>query len=108
MWFLRNIVWMVVLCLVFWFSYLNWEQEVALLRLPGGLAFANLNLVVAMFGAFVAGMIAAMLASLLHVIRLRADQARLARESKDLKRELEQLRNLPIEDLALGEPREGR
>ncbi|HEU4335419.1 MAG TPA: LapA family protein [Candidatus Eisenbacteria bacterium] len=108
MWFLRNIVWIVVLCLVFWFSYLNWEQQVSLLQLPGGLAFVNLNLVVAMFGAFVAGMLAALLASLVHVIRIRADQSRLERETKDLKRELSQLRNLPIEDLGLGESGEAR
>jgi uncharacterized integral membrane protein len=108
MWFLRNIVWIVVLCLVFWFSYLNWEQQVALLQLPGGMLFRDLNLVVAMFGAFIAGMVAALLASLVHVIRLRADQSRLERESKDLKRELEQLRNLPLEDLALGETGEMR
>ncbi len=108
MWFLRNIVWIVVLCLIFWFSYLNWEQQVALLQLPGGLVFRDLNLVVAMFGAFIAGTIAALLASVVHAIRIRADQARLERESKDLKRELEQLRNLPIEDLGLGESGEPR
>jgi uncharacterized integral membrane protein len=103
MWFLRNMVWLVVLCLIFWFSYLNWEQQVTLLQLPGGMAFRDLNLVVAMFGAFIAGTVAALLASLVHVIRIRADNARMERDSKDLKRELEQLRNLPIEGLGLGE-----
>jgi hypothetical protein len=53
-------------------------------------------------------MVAALLASLVHVIRIRADQSRLERETKDLKRELAQLRNLPIEDLGLGESGEAR
>ena len=101
MWFLRNVIWIVVLCLVFWFSYLNWEQRVYLLQLPGGAVFHNLALVVAMFGAFVAGMVAALLATLFHVIRLHADRTRMLRDVADLKNELNQLRNLPVEGLVL-------
>ena len=108
MWFLRNIIWIVVLCLVFWFSYLNWEQRVLLLQLPGGMIFRDLSLVVAMFGAFVAGMIGALLATLFHVIRLHADRRRMSREAQDLRNELGQLRNLPLEDLPVGEAREPR
>jgi uncharacterized integral membrane protein len=101
MWFLRNIIWIVVLCLVFWFSYLNWEQRVLLLQLPGGAVFHDLSLVVAMFGAFVAGMVGALLATLFHVIRLHADRNRMLRDVADLKNELNQLRNLPVEGLVL-------
>jgi len=108
MWFLRNVIWIVVLCLVFWFSYLNWDQQVALLQLPGGTVFRDLHLVAAMYGAFVAGMLAALLANLLHVVRLHADRRRMARENQDLRDELSQLRNLPVEDLAIGEGREPR
>jgi Mn2+/Fe2+ NRAMP family transporter len=108
MWFLRNIIWIVVLCLVFWFSYLNWEQRVFLLQLPGGATFRDLSLVVAMFGAFVAGMAAALLSTLFHVIRLHADRQRRARDLQDLKNELNQLRNLPVEGLALEVGKEPR
>jgi len=108
MWFLRNVIWLVVLCLIYWFSYLNWDQRVVLLTLPGGFAFPNLHLVAAMFGAFVAGMVATLLANLIHVIRIHADRARAARENRDLRNELSQLRNLPIEDLPTGEERETR
>jgi uncharacterized integral membrane protein len=108
MWFLRNVIWIVVLCLVFWFSYLNWDQRVLLLTLPGGIVFRDLHLVVAMFGAFIAGMVAALLANLVHAVRLHADRSRMARESQDLRNELNQLRNLPVEDLVVGEGREPR
>jgi len=108
MWFLRNVIWLAVFCLVFWFSYLNWDQRVALLTLPGGLVFRDLHLVAAMFGAFVAGMVATLLANLIHVIRIHADRSRAARENQDLRNELSQLRNLPIEDLPAGEGHEPR
>jgi hypothetical protein len=108
MWFLRNVIWLVVLCLVFWFSYLNWDQRVALLTLPGGLVFRDIHLVAAIFGAFVAGMVATLLANLIHVIRIHADRARSARENQDLRKELSQLRNLPVEGLPAGEERETR
>ncbi len=108
MWFLRNIIWLVVLCLVFWFSYLNWDQTVPLLTLPGGLVFKEIHLVGAMFGAFVVGMLATLLANLIHVIRLHADRSRSARETADLRKELGQLRNLPIEGFPPAEEREPR
>jgi uncharacterized integral membrane protein len=106
MWFLRNIIWIVVLCLVFWFSYLNWDQRVAALYLPGGMTFKDLHLVGAMFGAFIAGAVAALLANLFHVVRMHADRSRMARENQDLRNELSQLRNLPVADLSIGEPHE--
>jgi uncharacterized integral membrane protein len=108
MWFLRNIIWIVILCLVFWFSYLNWDQHVVLLTLPGGMVFHDLHLVAAMFGAFIAGMLAAFLANLVHVVRLHADRSRIARDTQDLRNELSQLRNLPVADLELGDTREPR
>ena len=108
MWFLRNVIWLAVLCLVFWFSYLNWDQRVALLTLPGGLVFHDLHLVAAMFGAFAAGMVATLLANLVHVVRIHSDRARAARENQDLRKEIGQLRNLPIEDLPAPETRETR
>ncbi|MEK7317385.1 MAG: LapA family protein [Candidatus Eisenbacteria bacterium] len=108
MWFLRNVIWLAVICLLFWFSYLNWEQSVPLLTLPGGLAFRDLHLVAAMFGAFIAGMVATLLANLIHVIRIHADRARTTRENQDLRKELSQLRNLPIEDLPANEGHESR
>lgn len=108
MWFLRNVIWLVVLCLVFWFSYLNWEQRVALLQLPGGIYFRDLHLVAAMFGAFIVGIIVSLMANLFHVVRIHADRRRMGRENQDLRNELSQLRNLPIEDLSIGEAREPR
>ena len=108
MWFLRNVIWIVVLCLVFWFSYLNWDERVALLTLPGGFAFKDIHLVAAMFGAFVAGMVATLFANLVHVVRIHSDRARTGRENADLRKELGQLRNLPLEGLPAGEEHEPR
>ena len=108
MWFLRNVVWLAVLCLVFWFSYLNWDQRVVLLTLPGGLAFRDIHLVAAMFGAFATGMVATLLANLVHVVRIHSDRARATRENQDLRKEIGQLRNLPIADLQAGEEHETR
>ncbi|HEU4726212.1 MAG TPA: hypothetical protein VFU59_13080 [Candidatus Eisenbacteria bacterium] len=108
MWFLRNVIWLAVLCLVFWFSYLNWDERVALLTLPGGLVFKDIHLVAAMFGAFVAGMVATLFANLVHVVRIHADRSRMNRENADLRKELSQLRNLPIEGLPAGEERDAR
>ena len=108
MWFLRNVIWLVVLCLVYWFSYLNWEQRVGTLTLPGGLVFKDIHLVAAMFGAFAAGMVATLFANLVHVVRIHSDKARTNRENADLRKELGQLRNLPIEGLPAGDEREIR
>jgi hypothetical protein len=48
-------------------------------------------------------MLTAFLLTLAHQLKTRAGVSRVQRENQDLKRELDGLRNLPIEDLTLRE-----
>jgi uncharacterized integral membrane protein len=101
MWFLRNVVWLVIMVLVVGFAILNVHETVTAIILPGSvyrLVPAN----VVLFVAFVLGMTTAFLLTLFHQLKVRSIMNRLSRENHDLKRELSQLRNLPLEDLNLG------
>lgn len=102
MWFLRNVVWLVIMVLVVGFAILNVHETVTAIILPGSvyrLVPAN----VVLFVTFVLGMVTAFLLTLFHQLKVRSTMNRLRRENQDLKRELSQLRNLPLEDLNLGE-----
>jgi Lipopolysaccharide assembly protein A domain len=60
-------------------------------------------LVLVVLVSFVVGMFSAFMLTLIHHLKIHAAMNRLNRETQDLKRELGQLRNLPLEDLRLGE-----
>ena len=104
MWFLRNIIWLAIMIVVVGFAILNLNETVTAVRLPGR-EYRVLSLNVVLFSAFVIGMITAFLLTLIHHLKVRSAMSRLSRENQDLKRELAQLRNLPIEDLRIGEER---
>jgi len=102
MWFLRNVVWLVIMVLVVGFAILNVHETVTGIILPGSvyrLVPAN----VVLFAAFVLGMMTGFVLTLFHQLKVRSAMNRMSRENQDLKRELSQLRNLALEDLTLGE-----
>ena len=104
MWFLRNIVWLMIMIVVVGFVILNLNESVTAVRLPGR-EYRLLSLNIVVFAAFVIGMATAFALTLIHHLKIRSALSRLSRENQDLKRELGQLRNLPIEDLTIGEGR---
>ena len=102
MWFLRNVVWLAIMVVVVGFAILNVHETVTAVVLPGSV-YRVVPSNVALFVAFVLGMSTAFVLTLFHQLKVRSAMNRLNRERQDLKRELNQLRNLPLEDLNLGE-----
>ena len=103
MWFLRNLVWLVIMILVVGFAILNVHETVSAVQLPGRI-YKDLPANAVLFAAFVLGMMTAFALTLFHQLRVRAAVGRIRRENLDLKRELSQLRNLPLDDLSPAEP----
>jgi uncharacterized integral membrane protein len=101
MWFLRNMLWLAIMVLVVGFAILNLRETVTAINLPGHV-YRTLPVNVAVFAAFVVGMFLAFLLVLFQVLKARSEVSALEREKEDLTRELEQLRNLPLEGLELG------
>ena len=106
MWILKNLLWLLIMIAVLGFSILNVNGRVTEIRLPGVL-YANLPLTVVLFSTFVLGMFLAFLMTLVQYLKSRAAMRKLSRENQNLKEELRGLRNLPLEDLKLGEDAEG-
>lgn len=104
MWFLRNMIWLAIMIVVVGFAILNLNETVTAVRLPGR-EYRLLSLDIVVFVAFVVGMVTAFMLTLIHHLKVRSALSRLNRENQDLKRELSQLRNLPIEDLRIGDER---
>jgi uncharacterized integral membrane protein len=107
MWILKNLAWLLIMIAVVGFAILNVHGRVSEIRLPG-VAYLDLPLTIVLFAAFVLGMFLAFLLTLVNHLKGRAAMGRLARENQSLKEELRSLRNLPLEDLKIGErEREG-
>jgi len=101
MWFLKNLFWLVIMILVVGFAILNMKETVSAINLPGHV-YTSLPANVVLFIAFILGMASAFLLSLVQVLRSRSVVGKLNRENEELKKELGQLRNLPLEDLKIG------
>jgi uncharacterized integral membrane protein len=101
MWFLRNILWLAIMVLVVGFAVLNMRESVSAINLPGHV-YRSIPVNVAVFAAFVLGMLVAFLLALFQVLKARSDAAAVEREKRALERELTELRNLPLEGLAIG------
>ena len=102
MWFLKNSGWLLIFCVAGWFGYENRNETVSAVHLAGR-HYPQAPLVLVVFVAFVVGMFSAFVLTLVHHLKIHAAMNKLNRESADLKRELSQLRNLPLEDLRLGD-----
>lgn len=101
MWFLRNVLWLAIMVLVVGFAILNMRESVSAINLPGHV-YRSIPVNVAVFLAFVAGMFLAFVLVLFQVLKARSDVAAMERQKEELERELAELRNLPLEGLALG------
>jgi uncharacterized integral membrane protein len=101
MWFLRNVLWLAVMILVVGFAILNMRESVTAINLPGHV-YRSIPVNVAVFAAFAAGMFLAFLLVLFQVLKARSEVAAAERQKQELERELAELRNLPLEGLALG------
>ena len=102
MWFLKNIVWLVIMILVVGFAILNVNETITAIVLPGRV-YRQLPSNVVLFVAYVVGMITAFVLMLVHHLKIQSAIRRVNRENQNLKQELSQLRNLPLEDLRSGE-----
>jgi len=105
MWILKNLAWLLIMVAAVGFGYLNLNGLVTEIRVPGAV-YSNVPLPIALFAAFALGMLVAFLLTLVSYLKGLASQGRLSRENQSLKQELRSLRNLPLEDLRIGE-REG-
>lgn len=101
MWLIRNLAWLAIMIVVIGFTILNVNERATAIRLPGAV-YEQIPLNVALFIAFVAGMVVAFFLTLVQQLKGRAALRGLSRENQKLKEELRALRNLPIEDLRLG------
>ena len=106
MWFLKNLVWLVLMISLIGFMFLNSGERVAAVHMPGT-TYAQVPLFLVIFVAFVAGMLVAFVLTFVHYLKGQAVSRRLSQQVKDLKQELSALRNLPLEDLHLGHRGEG-
>jgi uncharacterized integral membrane protein len=101
MWFLRNLAWLLTLVAVGVFIYANYAERVTAVNLIWH-RWPNVPSFVALFLAFIAGMLVAFVLTFVHYLKGQAASRRLNQQVKDLKEELSTLRNLPFEDLTLG------
>ena len=108
MWILKNLAWLAIMVLVVGFAILNVNGRASEIRLPGA-TYSDLPLTFVLFAAFALGMFLAFLLTLVNILKGKAAMGRLTREIESLKQELRSLRNLPLEELKLGdrEPSEG-
>jgi uncharacterized membrane protein YciS (DUF1049 family) len=102
MWFIRNFVWLVILVVVGWFGSENWKETVTAIHLPGHV-YHDLSANIVLLLTFALGTATGLCLTLFQHLKIRSTVSRVNRENQDLKRELDQLRNLPLEDLRLGE-----
>ncbi|HYQ95925.1 MAG TPA: LapA family protein [Candidatus Eisenbacteria bacterium] len=105
MWILKNLAWLLIMIAVVGFAILNVNGRVSEIHLPG-VTYVELPLAIVLFAAFALGMFVAFLLTLVNHLKGRAAMGRLSRENQSLKQELRSLRNLPLEDLKIGD-REG-
>ena len=102
MWFLKNIAWLITMVAVIAFFVANHTERITGVNLLWQ-RWSDVPAFLALFIAFVAGMLVAFILTLVQYLRGRAAAQRLAQEVKDLKEELAALRNLPLADLDLGQ-----
>jgi uncharacterized integral membrane protein len=106
MWFLKNLVWLVLMIAVIGFMFLNAAERVTAVHLPGT-TYVQVPLFLVIFIAFVCGMLVAFVLTFVHYLKGQAAARKLAQQVRDLKQELSALRNLPLEDLRVEQRGEG-
>lgn len=102
MWFVRMFLLLVVFVVILGFALLNQGKTVDIVFFfPERAHTYQVQLIFALFGAFVIGMVVWFFMSLGHDIKVRRDASRLRKENKKLLEELNALRNLPIDEVAV-------
>jgi len=107
MWLIKNLGWLLIFFLAGIFATQNLKETVSAIHVFGK-DYAGASLVLVVLVSFGVGMFSAFMLTLIHHLKIHAAMNRLNRETQDVKRELGQLRNLPLEDLKLGEKGQGR
>jgi uncharacterized integral membrane protein len=98
-WFVKMFLILVIFVAVIGFAILNLREYVTIQFYPGRGGAYDVQLVVALFVAFVGGMFTWFMASLVRDLRIRREMGKLRRQMKLLEQELTALRNLPLEDV---------
>lgn len=99
MWFLKMFLILVVFVAVMGFAILNLRERVTVQLYPGRGGAYDVQMVVALFVAFVSGMFSWFVASLARDLRIRREMGRMRRQLRQLDQELTALRNLPLDDV---------
>jgi uncharacterized integral membrane protein len=107
--FLKLFLGIIFVSAILFFAVLNLREEVVVTLWPGErYSYDRVPLVVAMFGAYLFGIITYFLISLVRDIRLRTQMSRLRKENRSLLSELHHLRSLALDDLPSSPAPEGK
>lgn len=98
MWILKWVVGALIILVVLGFALQNTEQTVSVVFLRGAWESPPLPLWVVIYLSFGAGVLFWLLVSIFQVFQLRTEIRRVRRENARLKKELDDLRNLSIEE----------
>ena len=100
MWFVKALLGIVLLGAALWVGYLNISQEVSIyLTDPNVPTLPSVPLAMALLGAFILGILVWFVISFYQVVSAKSEVASLKRKSRQLGRELTDLRNMPVKDL---------
>ncbi len=100
MWFVKAFLVIIILAGLLYVALLNSGQQVNIyLTNPNIPTLANVELPVALLGAFILGVLVWFVASFFQVLSAKSEVAALKRKSRQLGRELTDLRNMPVKDL---------
>ena len=100
MWFLRAFLVVLLVAGLLYVALLNSGQQVNIfLTDPNIPTMPNVELPVALLGSFVLGILVWFIVSLFQVISAKSEGSRLRRKTRELTRELTDLRNMPVRDL---------
>ncbi len=100
MWFIKAFLAIVVVAGLLWIAVLNSNQPVEIfLTDPKTPTIPNVELAVVLLASFVLGAVVWFFVSLFQVVSAKSEVASLKRKTRELTRELTDLRNMPVRDL---------
>jgi len=103
-WFLKMFLILGVFVAVMGFAIMNLREHVTVQLYPGRGGTYDVQMVVALFVAYVGGMFTWFLVSLARDLKIRRETGRMKRQIRTLDQELTALRNLPLEDVKADVP----
>lgn len=100
MWFIKAFLAIVVVAGLLWVAVINSNQQVNIfLSGPGEATMKDVELPVVLLASFVLGAVVWFFVSLFQVVSAKSEVASLKRKTRELTRELTDLRNMPVRDL---------